>query len=183
MAHESKLSLTSKPAVAGVAIQEGRLVQIVASGLKQDLPTALLATSGVYLDIYVAFVPPDDFSRPTPASMYTAGSPSTFYENGAWGNFLETDTFYRTGLSTLENPVLASGYGLLAKSYGIYIVPSGCVVASADLQVVGTLVKVSDDNTGRWQTAANQANPQLGAIGRVVDYDPALQNYTFEMFK
>jgi hypothetical protein len=176
MAHESILSNTVNPAVAGVIIQEGRLVQLVASGLKADLPTALLAASGTRLNVFVAFAAPDNFSRPTPGALYSAGSTSQYYENGTWSNFTETDTFYRMGLSTLENPILASGYSLLAKLGGVYTVPSGCVIDSAALRVVGALAKVSDDGTGRFEVTTNETV----VVARVRDFDPSLLNYTFE---
>lgn len=176
MAHEAKLSINVRPAVAGAIIQEGRLVNLTVSGVREDLPTAVLAVSGTRLNTYVAFAPPDNFGRPTPSTLYGATRTSTFYESSAWGNFTETDTFYRTGLSTLENPYMVSGYGLLAKSGGIYIVPSGCVVVSSNLKVVGNLAKVSDDGTGRFEYTTTESI----AIAKVVDWDPSTENYTFE---
>ena len=178
MAHEAKLSLNVRPAIAQSLIQEGRLVSLIASGVRDDLPSAVLATSGVRLNTYVAFIPPDNFSRPTPSTLFTAPRTSTFYETGTWGNFVETDTFYRVGPSTLENPFLTSGWGLLAKDKGVYTVPSGCVVTSASLKIAGTLVKVSDDNTGRWEATLLESV----AIGKVVDWEPSLDLYTFEKF-
>lgn len=176
MAHEAKLSLNVRPAVAGQTIDEGRLVRLAASGLHVDLLTALLAASGTTLNVYVAFAAPDNFARPTPATMYTAGQNSQYYETGTWGNFTETDTFYRAGLSTFENPVLASGYVMLAKKGGIYTVPSGCTTDESGLRTPGNLVKVSDDGTGRWAATTSESN----AFAKVVDYDPSTALYTFE---
>lgn len=176
MAHEAKLSLNVRPAVAGVSIDEGRLVRLAASGLHVDLLTALLAASGTRLNVYVAFAAPDNFARPTPGAMYLAGQNSQYYETSSWGNFTETDTFYRAGLSTFENPVIASGYVMLAKKGGIYTVPSGVTTDEANLRIPGNLVKVADDGTGRWAYTAVEAV----AIGKVVDYDPSTALYTFE---
>jgi hypothetical protein len=176
MAHEAKLSTNVRAAVAGATIQEGRIVNLTVSGVREDLPTAVLAVSGTRFNTYVAFVPPDNFGRPTPGTLYGSVRTGTLYESSAWGNFTETDTFYRTGLSTLENPYLVSGYGLLAKAGGIYTVPSGCVVVSSNLKVVGNLAKVADDGTGRFEYTTTDSL----ALAKVVDYDPATESYTFE---
>lgn len=177
MAHEAKLSSTVVAAVAGISVQEGRLVQLNASGVHNDLPIASFAASGTQRNVYVAFAAPDNFSRPTPATLYTAGNTGSFYENGAFGtSFSETDTFYYNGLSTQENPMLASGYVMLAKKGGVYIVPSGCIVTNTGLRVNGALAKVSDDGTGRFELTTNDAV----AIARVRDWEPSLDLYTFE---
>ena len=177
MAHVSKMDLHVRPALAGTTIQEGRLVRLVASGLRNDLPTALLAASGTHLNVYVAFVPPDDFSRPTPDFMYTAPWYNTLSETGTWGLNEQTATFRYEGLSTYENPTMVSGMFLQARRGGIYQVPSGCVVDSASIKVVGNLVKVSDDGTGRWEVTTSESS----AIGKVVDYNPEDTSYTFEL--
>lgn len=176
MAHVSKIDLHVRPSVAGESLPEGRLVRLIASGLHDDLPTARLAASGTRLNVYVAFAAPDNFARPTPSAMYTATRNANFYETSAWGNFTETDTFYRVGISTLEDPTMASGYVMLARRGGIYEVASGCVVTSSNLQVVGNLVKVSDDGTGRWEYTTVESS----AIAKVVDWNPETQRYTFE---
>lgn len=177
MAHVSKMDLHVRPALAGTTIQEGRLVRLAASGLRNDLPTALLAASGTHLNVYVAFVPPDNFSRPTPNSMYTANWYSTLNQDSGWGLNEQTDTFRYQGLSTYENPTMVSGMTLLARRGGIYEVPSGCVVVGANVKAVGNLVKVSDDGTGRWEYTATES----AAIGKVVDYNPSTETYTFEL--
>lgn len=177
MAHVSKMDLHVRPTVAGTSIQEGRLVRIVASGLRSDLPTALLASSGTILNVYVAFVPPDDFSRPTPDFMYTAPWYNTLSESSGWGLNEQTATYRYEGLSIYENPTATSGMLLQARKGGEYEVPSGCVVPSANLKVVGNLVKVSDDGTGRWEYTASESV----AIGKVVDYNPEKESYTFEL--
>ena len=179
MAHEARLSVTVKPAVVGEAnLQEGRLIRLTVSGVRDDLPVARFASSGTTINVYVAFVPPDTFSRPTPSQNYIAPRLATFYEGNAWGDNVETGTFYNVGASTLEDPVAVSGWGILAKLGGAYHVSSGCVVDSANIKIVGNLVKVSDDNTGRWEYTASES----AAIGRVIDYDTA-GIYTFETFR
>lgn len=179
MAHEAKLSLFSVPSVAGETIEEGRLVRLVASGIRNDLAVAKLAASGTTINVYVAFAAPDNFSRPTPGQVYTAPSRTQWYESDSWGNPTQTDTWYFQGLSTFEAPIIASGYVMLAKREGTYTVTSGCVISSASIQTVGNLVKVADDGTGRWDVTTLEAN----AIGTVVDYDPALLTYTFRLNK
>jgi hypothetical protein len=176
MAHVAKLDGLVRPSVAGESIQEGRLVRLVASGLRNDLPTALLATSGTTMNVYVAFVPPDNFARPTPDFMYTAPWYNTLQETGTWGNNEQTATFRYEGLSVYENPTAVSGMYLQARRGGIYHVPSGCVVVSANLKVVGNLAKVSDDGTGRFEYTSSET----GAVAKVVDYNPENENYTFE---
>jgi hypothetical protein len=177
MAHVAKLSLHVRPAVTGEQIQEGRLVRLTASGLRRDLPTALLAASGVHLNVYVAFAPPDDFARPTDTNMYTAPWYSVMKESDAWGVNKQAGTFLYEGLSLQDNPIMGSGYLVQAHKGGIYHVPSGCVVDSTEIKVVGNLVKVSDDGTGRWEYTASEA----AAIGKVVDYNPEGTLYTFEL--
>lgn len=177
MAHEARLALLVRPAVAGVTIREGQLIRLTASGLKDDLPTALLATSGIRLNVYVAMAAPDNFARPTPGAMYRAGRTGTFYENGNWQDFQETDTFYYQGLSTYAEPTLVSGYLVRACRDGIFTVPSGVTTDNASLRTVGNLVKVADDNTGRWDYTADESV----AIAKVVDWEPSLGNYTFEL--
>lgn len=178
MAHVAKMDLHVRPALAGTTIEEGRLVRLTASGLRNDLPTALFAASGTHLNVYVAFFPPDNFSRPTPDFMYTAPwYTSQSILTGTWGNDEQTGTFYSEGLSIRNAPVMTSGMFLQARRGGIYHVTSGCVVDSANIKVVGNLVKVSDDGTGRWEYTASES----AAIGKVVDYNPEGTLYTFEL--
>jgi len=176
MAHIARLSESVRGAVAGELIQEGRLVRLTVSGVRNDLPVAMLAASGTTRNVYIAMVPPDDFARPTPATMYSAGFSTTLRESGSWGDFVETNTFYRVGLSTLENPFMPSGYLLQAHRETVVTVPSGCVVANASLKTVGSLAKVSDDGTGRFEYTTSDSV----AVARVVDWEPSLDQYTFE---
>ena len=179
MAHVNTASRWIRPAVAGELIQEGRLVRLAASGVHNDLAVAMLAASGTSKNVYVAFVPPDNFPRPTPVQFYN--NPAgivTLNETGTFGDFVEANTtFYHAGLSTLENPFMPSGYLLQAHQDTIVSVPSGCIVANASLKTVGSLAKVSDDGTGRFELTTNDAV----AVAKVVDWNPSTDMYTFEV--
>lgn len=178
MAYVNQASKWVKPAVSGELIQEGRLVRLAASGVHNDLEVALLAASGTTKNVYVAFVPPDNFPRPTPSDFYNnPQSIVTLNELGTFGDFTETKTFYHVGLSTLENPFMPSGYLLQAHRDTTVTVPSGCVIDTANLRINGALAKVSDDGTGRFQLTT----VDLTAVARTVDWNPATLEYTFEI--
>lgn len=177
MAHVNTLSRHIRPAVAGELIQEGRLVRLAASGVKDDLPVAMLAASGTTKNVYVAMVPPDNFPRPTPSDMYLARNLDTLSESASlFSDFTEASTWYRVGLSTLENPFMPSGYLLQAHTDTIVTVPSGCLVSVTNLKTVGALAKVSDDGTGRFEYTTSD----LVAVAKVVDWEPSANEFTFE---
>lgn len=177
MAHISKMSSHIRAAVAGATIPEGALVQLTNIGVRGDLPVALPAASGTTKNVYVAMVPPDNFSRPTPSQFYTAPFLAVQKESGPWSDNTETGTFYNVGLSTLENPTMASGYLLQAHKATIVHVPSGLMVANNGLKVVGALVKVADDGSGKYALTTLEA----AAVGRIVEYDSSIEQYTVEI--
>ena len=139
----------------------------------------MLAASGTTKNVYVAMVPPDTFSRPTPDFMYLARNLDTMAESASlFGDYVDpAATWYRVGLSTLENPFAPSGYLLQAHQDTIVSVPSGCIVASANLKIVGNLAKVSDDGTGRFEYTTTDSV----AVAKVVDWNPEMDLYTFEV--
>lgn len=175
MAHVAKNDLHVRPAVAGADIVEGLLVRLTASGAS-DLPIALPAASTSHLNVYVAFFPPDNFSRPTPVGMYKANWYGVSDSNTGWSTQIN-ESQYLVGPSVTENPVVASGMKLQARRGGIYHVANGVVVESASAKVVGNLVKVAADGSGKWEYTATEAD----AIGKVVDYSPEAGVYTFEL--
>lgn len=175
MAHVAKNDLHVRPAIAGIDIAEGLLVRLTASGTS-DLPVALPAASATHLNVYVAFFPPDDFGRPTPVGMYKANWYSVLDTNSGWIT-QSNESQYVVGPSVTENPVVASGMKLQARRGGIYHVADTVVVESASAKVVGNLVKVAADGSGKWEYTATEND----AIGKVVDYNPEGGIYTFEL--
>lgn len=174
MAHVAKNDLHVRAAAAGMDIKEGTLVRLTASGTS-DLPIALPAASSTHLNVYVAFFAPDDFARPTAADMYKSNLYSVL-DQSSW-NEGGTGPYYLLGPSITENPIIASGYRMLARRGGIYHVSADVVVDNALAKVGGNLIKVAADGSGKWEYSATEAD----AIGKVVEFDSALGVYTFEL--
>lgn len=174
MAHVAKNDLHVRASIAGTDIREGTLVRLTASGTS-DLPIALPAASSTHLNVYVAFFAPDDFARPTSADMYKASWYSVL-DQSSWNEGV-TGTRYPLGPSITENPLIASGYKMLARKGGIYQVNADVVVDNALAKIGGNLVKVASDGSGKWEYSATEAD----AIGKVVEFDSALGVYTFEL--
>src|SRR6185436_19804920 len=160
-------SHTTLGAVAGQSITEGCLVELSASGLHKDLPTAMLAASGA-LNVFVAIVPPDNFPRPTFESMfqYPDYPGSVISPLQASPNLYWSERQYRVGPSLFEEPVALSGWKLQLHKGGAYTVTSGCFIDTANIRLAGKLVRPAGDGTGRFEYTATAAQ----AIGYVREY-------------
>jgi hypothetical protein len=178
LAHESRLSDYAGQGVVVEAngILEGCLVTATVSGgrIASDLANVTLAVSGTVYPVFVAFAAPDNFPRPVNSINYTATYLKVFRSdvNTGFGNPIDTFTMYREGISSLEAPVLASGMLVRILRGGSYTLTSGCFIASDAIKVNNALVKVADDDTGRFAVTTSQTD----AVGFVEYYDPS-RNY------
>lgn len=152
--------------VASSTIAEGRAVKITQSGTRGDLPVVTYASANDVTGVYVAFFPPDNFARPTPASMYTAPY-YTNYRAGSdsvYGNPVDTDDMYRIPRSMWNAPSVYSGE-LVALHAGRVGIQDGAFHDSAAIRVPGSWVRVGA--SGMWQTTSTQAE----VVGYVERYD------------
>lgn len=164
MAWQAVQSVFVTQGCAGESMGEGLAVKLSASGLHNDLSTALLATVGD-VDVFVVLATPDNFPRPTPSDLFGYPSSSTFQRPSAITadqNLIQTRTFYMVGPSMLENPTLASGWKVQLHKGGAYMVPSGRFVDSADIRVAGAHVKVASG--GLWTYAAANDSARVGYV-------------------
>lgn len=144
MAYVSLASALVLGGVAGESMQEGRAVTLNASGLHNDLPTVLLASSGS-VDVWVVMATPDNFPRPTLSTLFSYPSTTAFPRAStvtADGNLIESRTFYTVGPSVLENPTLASGWKVQLHRGGAYTIPSGAYVDTATIRNAGAHLRV-----------------------------------------
>lgn len=149
--------------IAGEEIREGLAVAVSASGLRNDLPTVTVAASGAS-NVFVAMIPPDRFSRPTPEGMYVAPEYQEFSQFGmALSDLTTSEKVYRIGPSLLENPVAASGWRLQLHKGGAYTLPSGCFIDESNIRAIGALVKVTNSGMFAYTASAN-------AVGYVREY-------------
>lgn len=168
MAYVSRLSDVVKPGVVGESLQEGKAVRVTTSGVHNDLPVLMTATSGEVSNVYVLFQAVDNFERPTDAGLYTANWNASISRTTGFGNPVDTNkTYYRVGKSTLWDPTLLSGELGQAHRGGTYAVPEGAYVDSANIKVPGNKIKVS--NLGRWEYTSSESD----AVGVVDEYNTA----------
>jgi len=180
MAHVSRLSDYVEQGVAQDTILEGRLVTTTISGIRGSLPNVRLAASGTIRPVFMAFVPPDNFARPTNALQYTAGNLQVIRGdvNTGWTDPVDSYTMYRQGLSTLEAPVSTSGMLVQLHRHGTYTVTSGCWVPNASLLVNNALFRVATDGTGRLEFTTDNSV----AVGWVEEYDGNRNYLTVTLF-
>lgn len=167
MAYVSRLSDVVKPTVVGESIQEGKAVKIVTSGLgvHNELGVAMLADASTVMNVYCLMTPPDQFDRPTPAGMYTAGWRASLPFTTGYGDPIESRTFYKVGRSVLWNPTLVSGELGQAHRGGTYAVPSGAYIESANIRIPGSMIRVG--TSGRWEYTATESE----AVGTVDEFN------------
>lgn len=174
MAHVAIGSPFVLQGVAGQDIGEGLAVVQSASGIRGDVPTAMLAASGTTTGVYLAILPPDRFPRPTRQGFFTApyyrvGDPDP--RDATETQFaVESDTWYNIGPSLRENPTIPSGWLLQLHRGGVYTVPSGRFVESVNIRVPGAGIMVGAN--GKWQYTAS--NP----IGEVKLYRDGKLSFT-----
>lgn len=179
--HVASRSAKVRGAIVIASVVEGLAVQLndsgVARGLETDLPTAALADSGM-LHPYIIAAAPDDFMRPVDKRQYQAGwrvvSDKTL--SSGYSEPVETETFYKVGISNLYNPTIPSGFVVNLHRGGTYTIPVAAYTDSADIHVVGAPIEVGDN--GKWQRATVTTN----AVGEVVFYDAATEELTFELW-
>ena len=180
MAYVARLSDYSRGAVAGESIQEGLAVTLTTSGtgVRNELPVAMKASQNQVNNIGIVFVPPDDFSRPTDSTLYTATKSTVVHPNSAsgWSDPTRTRTLYEVGKSTLWNPTLASGELALVQRGGTYAVPSGCFIMSADIRIPGNMIRVGTG--GLWEYTATESQ----AVGMVEEFNAVNQVLIFSLW-
>ncbi len=164
MAWQAVQSVYVGQGVLGESAGEGLAVKLSASGLHNDLPTAMLATVGD-VDVFVVLATPDEFPRPTPSTLFTYPASSTFPRAStisADQNLIDSRTWYMVGPSMLENPTLASGWKVQLHKGGAYHVPSGRFVDSASIRAAGAHVKVASG--GLWTYASASDSARVGYV-------------------
>jgi len=146
MAHVSIYSSFVTQGVAGERFPEGTPVCISASGIHNELPTVMKATASTYQNIFVAIVPPDQYSKPVPYGIYKTPGLDIL----DLGSAVDTvsggmEPWVTRGLSLAEYPIVESGMLLQLHRGGAYTVHKSIVVG--DL-VIGTPIGV--DGSGMW---------------------------------
>jgi hypothetical protein len=159
-------TLRSRQAVANSTLIEGRAVVVGTSGVREDLPIASYASANTTQGVYVAFFPPDNFPRPTYASMYTAPYKQTYNlnNNALYGSPTFNELQYLVPRSQWKEPSIYSGE-LVALHWGRVGITSSCFTNEADIRVPGNKVKVG--TSGLFIHANNGTN----ACGEVERYD------------
>lgn len=173
MAHVSRLSdyVGGGVVVHPAGIYEGSFVTATVSGGRtlSSLPNVNIAASGTVYPVYVIFAAPDNFPRPVNSLNYTANYQVTIRGdvNTGWADPIDQYTMYREGISSLENPLLASGMRVQLHRGGTYTLTSGNYIDVAGIRVKDALIRVAHDGTGRAQltTVASEA------VGFVEEYD------------
>lgn len=166
MAHISILD-DAQGAVAGQDLVEGRMVSLSASGLHHDLPTALYAASGTTKDVYMVFVSPDQFPRPTYNGMFAYPDTMSLNPRDATNRYKTTDYEYGwlIGPSVLPTPTAQSGWKVQLHRGGMYKLLSGEFNDSAGIKAAGAKVRVGASGILEYDsTGAN-------AIGSVREYN------------
>lgn len=180
MAYIARLPDYSRGAVAGETMLEGLAVKLTTSGtgVRNELPVAMKASANQVNNIGIVIVPPDDFSRPTDETMYTATKSTVVQPNSAngWSNPVRTRTLYEVGKSTLWNPTLASGELALVMRGGTFAVPSGAFIMSANIRIPGNMVRVGSG--GLWEYTATEAE----AVGMVEEFNAVNQVLIFTLW-
>jgi hypothetical protein len=165
MAYEARLSDYARGGLMGADLQEGVPVTFTQSGTTNELPVIVGASVGMVNNVGVLLKGPDDFPRPTDASMYTASRLAQIDPGSGYGDPVYTTTQYQVGKSTLWNPTLVSGELGILKRGGTYAVPSGAFIDSADIRVPGAMVKVGAGT--KWDVTTSQTD----AVGIVEEYN------------
>ncbi len=166
MAYVSRLSDYVRGGVVGETLQEGVPVTFTQSGVRNELPVIMGASTNAVNNIGILFVGPDQFARPTDSRMYTVGALAQISPSTGYGDPIQTGiTTYSVGKSVLWNPTLASGELGLVHRGGTYAVPSGTFIDSASIRVPGAMVRVGAGS--KWEVTATQAE----AVGIVEEYN------------
>lgn len=157
---------SAESAVAIQSIVEGLAVVIAGSGAHNELPGVRIADAGATQGVYVLIVPPDSFETPTLAGFYAYPGSVTVDPRNAGAPVWSSTTWYRTPLSTQEEPTVQSGWLSQIHRDGIYTVTSNCYTDSAGIRVPGSLVKVGSN--GKWTTTST-ASEAVGTVRECVN--------------
>lgn len=159
-------TLKSAQGIASASIVEGKAVRLSASGQRNDLPTAVLASANDVEGVYIAFFPVDDFARPTPRSLYTApGFVKRLDLNvNSYGDPVENQTWDRIPRSMWREPTVLSGE-LVALHRGRVGLTAGAFHDSAGIKFPGAKIRVGA--SGMFQETATAAE----VVGTVERYD------------
>lgn len=180
MAYVARLPDYSRGGVIGESMTEGTAVKLTTSGtgVRNELPVIMKASQNQVNNIGIVIVPPDDFSRPTDSTLYTATKSTVVHPNSAsgWNDPSRTRTLYDVGKSTLWNPTLASGELGLVMRGGTFAVPSGLFIMSANIKVPGNMVRVGTG--GLWEYTATEAE----AVGMVEEFNAVNQVLIFTLW-
>lgn len=133
----------SFPAVAGQDLTEGQAVSLSASGVRNDLPVAMLASSGSR-NLFVAICPPDQYPRPTPRGLYTAPWFQQIDPRDATEFLVDSGQrgpYYLVAPSLLTAPTVFSGWKVQAHRGGAYALTSACFVDSANIRNIGAAIE------------------------------------------
>lgn len=168
-------------AVAGEPLYTGRAVVIDTTVSGQALPFVRLAPANA-TNVYVAFIPPDMFARPTPAAMflytpYVLGITQA-YDNANIGYHptqaqpyvIESGQYYMMGPSLLPYAPIPQGWRVQLHRGGAYVIYPDGYVSSTAIRVPGTSVAVA----AQGKFVASTSN----VVGVVIDYDAATQAIT-----
>lgn len=158
MAHVAMGSLHVIGVALGANMVEGVAVKLSASGIHNELPTAVVAGDGDK-NVFIVLASPDRFPRPTPRDMFlrqdtTVGLPSGSVGHGMQIGFDPRNAeeflidsgqrgpYYNIGPSMMQEPTLYSGWMVTLHRGGAYTLTENCFVDSADIRVPGAGVKV-----------------------------------------
>lgn len=143
MAHIAIMSNDfSTGAVAGETFIEGSAVELHASGVRNELPVAMLAASGSR-NLFIALVPPDTYPRPTPVDLFTAPWYQTIDPRDAEEFLIDTGQrgpYYNIGPSMLLEPTIASGWLVQCHRGAVYALTANNFVDSTNIRVPGATV-------------------------------------------
>jgi hypothetical protein len=177
MAYVSRLSDYVRGGVVGGTFQEGLAVKITNSGVHNDLPVFMGASTNDTVNVGILFAVPDQFSRPTDSDLYKASPSVVWNQNNGFSDPIDTGkTFYKVGKSTLWNPTLTSGeLGQLHRG-GTYAVPSGTFIDSANIRIPGNMIRVGANN--QWEYTATQSQ----AVGVTEEYNTVTESLIFTLW-
>lgn len=172
-------------------ITEGRFVLMTSHSFSQDfgsetdlpgvkLPdTAEEARKAIYCLTWKVDNRPVPIMTPIPST--------TFAERGGWStpaNAPFSATVYLTHPGNQEGLVIPSGTTALAYTDGIFTIPSGAFVDSADIKLPGALIIVADtasDGAAEAGKPKYSATMTVGVIGETYGYDSATGRLTIKV--
>lgn len=155
MAYVARLADYNIGGVVGEVMPEGTPVIITASGAADnELPTFMKAGAGVVNNVGIIIKNPDDFPRPTPEGMYTAGRLVKLSD--VFNEPITSGTFYKVGRSTLRNPELISGELASFQRGGTFAVVASTFIDTPQIRTQGTKIKVGAG--AKWEATSSETD-------------------------